>query len=260
LRREEIEMSLQVPVRYPSGVSTAYPKELLGFYSKPNPLMSHNLEDDFDWLGATGVKYTITAAGGSVAMAAGDGGRVLFTTAAGASSIASIQSVTAGFAPLLGKRIFWAARVQLSHIDSSQSALGLMQTSATPGTVTDGIMFERAAAATTWTLKHYVGSVATLTLTMPATFVPVLNADFDIGFMVTEKGYLYGFGCTVANGGLFGYQPQSSLASDRGALVGGQIPTLTAVALNPTLAVIAGAGGAETMNADFVLASQERSI
>jgi len=253
-------MSTAVPVRYPSGVTMSNPGELLALYGNPNPFQLHRHEDDFDWLGATATKYTITAAGGSVAKSAGDGGTILFTTGAVATNFAAIQLPSAGFTPVLGQRMWFAARVAVEDVSAAQVTLGLIQTTATPGTITDGIVIEKAAAATAWTLKHYVGSAASLTLTFPAAaFTPVNNAAFDIGFYVDGKGYLFGFAATVANGGLFGYQPQNNALPERGALVGGQIPTLTTVSLNPTMVVFAGASGAELMTGDFVLAAKERT-
>lgn len=252
-------MSTGVPTRLPSGMTNSYPKEILGLYGNPNPFQLHRWEDDFDWLGATGVKYTITAASGSVAKSIGDGGTILFTTGATATNQASIQLPSAGFIPLLGRRMWFAARLNIEDVLASQICIGLPQTTTTPADVVDGIVIEKAAASAVWYLRHYVGDVITAEVVLPAAgLTPVNGAAFDIGFSLNHKGFLYGYGCTVANGGLFGYFPQGPNTPDRGAICGVQVPALTAVALNPTLCILAGASGAELMTADFLMAGIER--
>jgi len=252
-------MSTAVPVRYPQGMTNAFPGEILSKYGNPNPFNLHRLEDDFDWLGATGVKYTLTSSG-SIATAAGDGGRILLTTGAVSGNLTSIQSVVAGFTPSLGKRMWYAARFQMADVSVPLLHAGLIQTTATPGTVTDGIVFEKATASTVITLKHYVGSAATLSLSLSGFFTPVAGADFDLGFYVDEKGYLFGYANTVANGGLFGFCPDgAAYPVYRGAAIGGAIPTLTTANLNPTLGITTQAASATTLNADFMMAAKERA-
>lgn len=253
-------MSRLTPSRMTSGVSTAFPKELLGKYGMPNPLNAHTHYDDFDWLGATGTKYTLTAPNsGTIAMAAGDGGRVLFTTGATSTNPASIQLPVAGFSLTLGRRLWFGARFQVAALSVPSWAAGLIQTTTTIGTVADGIVFEKATGQTDITLKHYVGSAANLTITIAAAeFAPVAAADFDLGFYLDEKGNLFAYGCTVANGGLFGHYPQVAGNPHRQALGYGAIPALTTVNLNPTLGVITNAASAATLNADFIFAAKER--
>ena len=253
-------MSTAVPTRLPSGMTNSYPKELLGLYSNSNPFNVHRIEDDFDWLGATGVKYTIVAATGSVAGAAGNGGRVLFTTGATAADFVQIQQPFASFLPTLGRRMFFATRIQVSELTTQAWAVGMMQKTATYGTITDGMMFVKATGTTNINLIHYVGSVATLTIPIPASaFTPIAAGDFDIGFLLDHKGNLKAFANTVANGGLFGYYPQSGGAPYREAIAGGIVPALTTAVLTPTLGTTTNAAAAVTMNADFLLAAGERA-
>ncbi len=253
-------MSRSIPTRSPSGISTSYPKELLGLFGLPNPFNHHTFFDDFDWLGATATKYTLTAPNsGTIAKAAGDGGRVLFTTGAASGNPASIQLPSASFTLELGKRVWFAARFQVAALSVPSWAAGLIQTTTTIGTVTDGIVFEKPTGAETIFLRHYVGSAATLSLQLPASvFAPVAAADFDLGFFLDEKGVLSAFACTVANGGLFGYCPAGPNTPNRLPLMRGQIPALTTVALNPTLGVVTNATATTTLNGDFIGAAKER--
>lgn len=247
----------RTPVRYPSGVANAFPNELLGNFGLLNPLNFHTHFDDFDWIAATTDKYVITAPNsGTLARSAADGSKLLFTTGATSGNLVSIQLPAAGFLLEAGKRVWFAARFQVAALSVPSWACGLIQTTTTPGTVTQGIVFEKATAATAITLKHY-STTANLSLTMPATrFAPVAAEDFDIGFYLDEKGVLHGYGATVANGGLFGYSPKAE--GNRVALVKEKIPALSSTVLNPTLAVVTNASAATTMTADFIFVAKER--
>lgn len=252
-------MSRSTPTRLPSGVTNAYKAEVLGQFNLPNPFNSHVMTDDFDWIGATGVKYTITAPNsGTLANAAGDGGRILFTTGATSGNLVGIQPPAANFSLTLGRRAWFAARFQLAALSVPSWVAGLGQITSTPGTITAGIVFQKATGSTDIFLRHYHASVATLELAIPSSvFAPVAGQDFDLGFYVSEKGYLQAFARTVANGGLFGFEQTASV--ERQAIRGGQIPLLSSTDLAPTLAVITNATAAATLNADFWMAAKERA-
>ena len=256
-------MSVGIPTRMPSGMTNSYPKEILGFYGNSNPFQLHRVEDDFDWIGATGVKYTITAPnGGTLAPTPGDGGKILATTGAVSGNNVSIQGLTGNFQFLKGRRAFFCVRLQMAALSVPSFTAGIMQVTATPGTVTDGIVIEKLTASTTFTLKHYLASVVTASATFPASFLPVAGQDFDIGFLLDQKGRIEGFANTVALGGLFGYYPQNSSypAAYRGpACATIVVPTLTAVNLTETLAVQTNAASTTTATFDFLMAAQERA-
>lgn len=256
-------MSSAIPVRYPSGVSNFFPKQLLAQLGAPlNPnFITH--WDDFLWTGPTGTKYTITAASGSaVSSAAVPGGRVLLTTNAADNAFASIQLVTAPFRLTFGKRAWFATRLRYGEAAAGKSDVyfGLQQTTTTPATRNDGLSFSKVEDSNTLNLGFFNNSgTAAQTVEVSTTFAPTL--DYDIGFYLNEKGFLYTYFLDVAtDGGLFGYKPQSSII--RQASNGVQLleANFNTTSVNPTFSVYTrdAANGAATLSVDLVVASVER--
>jgi hypothetical protein len=155
----------QPPARNTSGFSSDPPYGPLADCGNSNPFFYHQFQDDFDnQLGSAGL-YTVSASGaGTVAHTAGDGGLVLFTTAAAANSFESIQLPAASFTlPGTGtappatqqssKKLFYLVRLQLANITTNSFIAGLCNTTATPFTtgaqsITDGLFFYKAAGGT----------------------------------------------------------------------------------------------------------------
>lgn len=244
-----------VPVRFPSGVSTDFPYGPLANMGQPNPFMYHTWEDDFDVLNPG---YTATKTStGTIAVTAGNGGLLLFTTAATSADLCSIQLPTADFAFVAGKKNFFLTRLQVSDAVNAGFVAGLIETTTTPGTVTDGVYFYKASgAANNLVLNSMIGSVLT-SLTIPTSAYSLTNAtNIDLGFYIDRKQNVYAF----VGAQLVGYIAQSGSGSTtpvRGACAA-FAPSLTTANLNPTLAVLAGTASAKTMTADFMLASEER--
>ncbi len=245
------------PVRFPSGVSTEYPYSPLADLGAPNPAKYHMTFDDFDFLQAA---YTATkTSAGTIASAAGDGGRLLFTTNAGtplATDICSLQMPAANFqrpAADAGKKMFFATRLKLSHASNPDMHVGLIQTSATPFTVTDGIYFSKVTGSALITLKSAIGSVIT-TLALPAAaYTLAANTDIDLAFYVARDGTIYAF----VNAQLVGWLPPNNQPGVKGPVAQFK-PSITTAALNPTLAVRSGTAASHTMNVDFALWAKER--
>src|SRR5215468_3482059 len=138
------------PTRLTAGSSTDPVYGPLADSGYVNPFFYHMFADDFDnILGATGA-YTVTAASGTVALAAGDGGLALFTTGSVSNQFCEIQTPIAGFTlpqgATAGKKLFWLARLQLSDVTNSALIAGLISINVTPFTsVADGIYFSKAS-------------------------------------------------------------------------------------------------------------------
>lgn len=251
---------MTTPNRFTSGFVQDAPWQPLAHIGIPNPFFYHQFFDDFNGFDTTQFNSTITSAG-TVANAAANGGALLFTTNAGtplATDIASIQGKAAGFQNVAGKKTVFFTRIRLGNITNPAFVLGLIQTTATPFTVTDGVYFSKATGSTTINLVSVIGSVATTTpLVFPASFFAAAT-DIDLAFEITSSGDVL---VSVGNG-LVGYVPQSG--------TGAQTPptrapiqrvtglTLTTAVLNPTLAIQSGTAASQTMQSDFVLAAQER--
>jgi hypothetical protein len=255
-------MTTAVPVRYPSGVTPAFPKQLLGqmgAFVNPDIILHW---DDFLWTGTTGIKYTITAASGSaVSSAALPGGRVLLTTNALDNAFAGITLVTAPFRLSLGKRAWWATRLRYTEAVAGLSDVyfGLEQTTTTFATINDGLVFSKVEASNTLNLGVYDNSATPeATMAVSTAFAPA--TDYDIGFYLNEKGKLYSYFRPVSTGGLFGYDVDPTAA--RQATAGVQLVTanFNSTSLNPTFAVYTRdpANGAATLSVDLVIAAVER--
>lgn len=247
------------PVRYTSGFTQDAPWQPLGRMGAPNPFFYHQAFDDFNSLDTTMYTTTATTAG-TVALAAVDGGAILFTTNAStplATDIASVQLKAACFQNVAPKKMFFFTRIRLGNITNPAFVAGLMNTTVTPFAATDGIYFSKATASTTINLVTVVGSVATTTpIVFPAAFFA--NAtDIDLGFEVTSGGDIV---ISVGNG-LVGYLPQSGTGASsntRSPIQRVSGATITTVVLNPTLAIQSGTAASQTLQADFILAARER--
>lgn len=248
-----------VPVRYPSGMSTDFPYGPLANYGFRNPFFYNEVEDDFTDSLAVATRW-VKSGTGTVVNTPGDGGRALFTTTAVITEFESIQLSAASFQLIAGSKTFFLTRLQLSNVVNAEFEVGLIQTSATPFTVTDGVYFQKlTGAANNLTIKYATGSVIT-TVVIPTTAYTLTNAvDLDLGFFIDRNGVINAF----VGSRLVGYLPQSGTGGltppARGvvATISPALP-LTAVLLNPTLAIRAGTAAIVTMNADFVMAAKER--
>lgn len=250
----------QAPARYPNGISTDSPFGPLANFGQPHPFDYHAWADDFDILHG---QYTQQHTGnGTIAITPGDGGRLLFTTNSSTpagTDIASIQGPGAGFtrsAANAGKKMFFMTRLQVSDAVNAAFLCGLIQTTATPFTVTDGIYFSKATgSASNLTLKTTIASVTT-TLTIPTGAYTLANAtDIDLAFYVDRQGTIYAF----VGSNLVNIVPNNTVAGQvKGAVGNISGASITTAALNMTLAVQSGTASSKTMNADFFMAAKER--
>lgn len=252
----------QVPVRYPNGVSTDPPYGPLANYGLPNPFFYHFFEDDFDSLVSN--YYTQTKTGnGTIAHAAGDGGTILFTTNSStpaATDVCSIQLPAASFSVTLGKKMFGLARFQTNDATNPEITFGLIQTTATPFTVVDGIYINKpAGAANTLALKHAKASTITTSAFPTSAYSLAANTNIDVGFYLDRNGILYGF----VGSQLVGWLPQSErpagqVAGPAVAMTTLNAGNITTANLNLTLAIRSGTTASKTMTADFMMVAKER--
>lgn len=241
------------PTRFTSGVTQDASFQPLGQVGIPDPFFYAMFEDDFIHYN-TG-DYTVTATNGSVAGADGDGGRILFTTGATATNLASIQLKTAPFTVTLGNKLAYLVRFQVADITNTQIVAGLIQTTTTPGTVTNGIYFSKAAASTDIVVKVVSGSTVIGTTTLTGYLTAA--TDIDLGFYLDRLGNVNIF----AGYHLIGNKPNQNVAvlgPVKKILNSSLTAAFPTANLNPTLAVIAGTSAAQTLNADFLYAAKER--
>lgn len=249
----------QAPARYPNGVSTDQPFGPLANLGVPSPVGYHVWEDDFDFLNP---QHVGTKTGnGTIALASGDGGRLLFTTNTGApvgTDIASLQGAIASFArsaAQAGKKMHFMTRLQLANAVNAAFLVGLIQTTTTPFTVTDGIYFQKATgAANNLQIKSAIGSVITTVAIPPSAYTLANGVDIDLGFYVDRSGTIYAF----VGSNLVAVVPSNAPAGQAKGPVASFAPAITTAALNVTAALQSGAAASTTMNVDFLMAAKER--
>jgi len=242
------------PVRFTSGFTQDASFQPLGQLGIPDPFFYADYADDFIHYN-TG-DYTVTAAGGTVAgsAAGGNGGRILFTTGATATNFAAIQLTAASFQYVATKKLAYLCRIQLADVTLPVVMAGLIQTTVTPYTVTDGIYFTKAAGSTDIVVNVVTGSTVIGTTTLTGLLT---NAtDIDLGFTVDRLGNIL----IYAGNSLIGQKRQdvTTLGPAAKILASSLTGAMTAVLLNPTLAIQTSTAAAKTMYADFHLAAMER--
>jgi hypothetical protein len=255
------------PMRNPSGFSTDMPGGPTAQMGLPNPAFYHTVFSDFDDdLTVSGV-WTKTATGnGSVAHTPGDGGQALFSTNSSTplvTDIAAIQKPAAGFTlpttndATQGKKIFFCTRVNLAEYVNTAFLAGLIQTTTTPFTVTDGIYFLKATgSATNLILRSTVASANTDIVIPTTAYVFQPGVSIDLGWYINRQGALYAFIGTQLVGWVLESQ-SGGLVGQRGPVASGS-PSLTTANLNPTIAFQSGTATAKTAKADFALWAKER--
>jgi hypothetical protein len=234
----------------------------LANYGLPNPAFYHTDFDDFDYsLSVTGPWTKQVNANGTIAQQAGDGGSILFTTNSSTpltTDIAVIQRPFANFNFTLGKKFFFLARVQLADVINPALLMGLVQTTATPFTVTDGLYFLKASGSSTNLILRSTNTSVNTDIAIPTAEYLLTNATYvDMSFSIDRNGVVYG---SVGQQLLVGYIPQSGVGAvspDRCPDVSFS-PTLTAANLNVTLGIQSGTASSKTAAIDFVLCAKER--
>jgi len=260
----------QTPARFFSGIQTDQKWGPLAQMGMVNPFFYNLIYDDFDGLIASDELWTIySKSSGSIANVAGDGGQIIFTSAATSADVESIQSTVGNISlPVTSnpKKVFFLTRLKMSDITNSTAIAGLIDVTATPNlTITDGIYFLVTAAGITAYIDS--GSAHQATVAIPASVISLFlaNATFiDLGFYVNRQGdveFFVGYplvGYLLASAWTSATQPPpAGPAAAYRASVSGQL-TFSATLLAPTLVLSAGAAAAKTMTVDFLLAAKER--
>lgn len=242
------------PSRFINGMTQAGKFQPFGELGIPDPFYYAVYEDDF--LPYAASNYTVTATGGSVAASAagGAGGRILMTTGAVITNFASLQQAAASFSAVNGTKLAYLCRIQMTDVTNSVLTAGLIQTTATPGTITNGIVITKAAAST-----NIVVSVISASTTIATTTISGLltnGQDIDLGFLMDRSGNIQ----VHAGNSLVGNKSRQNVATlgPRGKILATAITAYPVGLLNPTIAVTAGTGALQTMYVDFMAAGQER--
>lgn len=255
-------MPSSAPQRGTSGFTTDFPWQPLANCGAGNPFFYHQYSDDFDANLATAI-WTITHsnASGSVAHTAGDGGIALFTTGAtspAGADVASIQLPAASFTFTAGKKHFFLCRLQVSDAVNAAFNVGLVQTTTTPFTVTDGLYFNKATGSAANLLLRSTNTSANTDLTINTGYYTLANnTNIDLGWYVDRNQNVFAF----VGSQLVGFLPNSgtgTLTPPPAGPMGSFTPSLTAANLNLTVALQAGTASNKTAKVDFVACLKER--
>lgn len=274
-------MPSPTPTRLFGGVNAEPKFSPLAEMGMLNPLAYHLFYDDFDYsTGVTGI-YTATKTGnGTIAQAAGNGGTALFTTnssTAAGTDICSLQLPAAGFKFTAGKKAFFLTRLKVASAANAEILVGLIQTTTTPFTVTDGLYFLKPTGAATGLVFKGGASSTLSSVTIPTNAYTLADATYiDLGWYVDRNQQAFAY----VGSQLIGYMPNSGTGSVNSAGVSalpvvGPVSTMGVTAsqaiyptgttwsvpsadLNVTVALKSGAAASTTMTVDFVLAAMER--
>ncbi len=219
---------------YPNGVTNAPIGTALGGFNAPDPSVNHTYFNDFDTFAAGDWTVTETQAGATQAIAAGDGGWLAMVNSAANNDLNSIQLTVATFAITAGQEAWFKTRFKTSSATNAALVIGLIQTTTTPLTVTNGVYFTKAAASTSLIARTTASST---------------SSSLTVGTMADDTFVTVGWHYTGSSIGVF-------LAGNRiGSL---PVTNLPSSALNLTIAEANGTAAAITTTVDYVLASTVR--
>lgn len=218
----------------PGGITNAAIPSVMQSYGAMDPTVFHTYLNDFDVY--TSGDWTNTATGSPTnAIIAGNGGILSLINSASNADLNSLQLKVATFAMVTGSQGWMKLRFSVSNATNAALVLGLIQTTTTPLTVTDGFYFAKAAASTTLTAK--LAKASTIT-------------TVNVGTLANA---------TAVNVGLH-YDGNTTISIwlnnvKVGSMQSTNLPTAN---LNLTLAASNGTAAAITLNVDYVLVSIER--
>jgi len=228
------------PTRYDKGVTNVDRSSTMGMFLAPDPTKVHVFFDDFDFYNSTdGETWDIVAASGSVALADGDGGRILLTTNAADNALAQIATVAECFKLEAGKKAWFKAKVAAMAGATQQDVIiGLHVDDQTPvaGAPADGVYFRKDDGDTNWDFQIMKSSASVGADTAIAT---ATTGEITLGF------YFDGVS-------KFDFYVDDVLT---GSVTTTDFPTTE---LGVAITVQAGNSSAATLTMDYVLAAKER--
>lgn len=220
----------------PSGITNAVLESVMTGFGADDPSVFHTYWNDFDVF--TAGDWTGTATGSVTnAVAAGNGGILSMANSAANNDLDSLQLKAASFAIVAGYKAWFKCRVNISNATNAELTIGLIQTTTTPLTVTDGIYFSKAAASTTLT-GNIAKSSAITTVTPVATLANTTYVNLGWYYDGASSVKFY-----VNNVFIIGTTTLTNL------------PTAN---LNLTIAVANGTAAANTLLVDYIGAFNER--
>ena len=235
------------PVRFPTGVSTAAPQDVLAAFPLLDPFNTGTVSGlgvasyatDFMTLLASTTEFTVTGTSSTFALVAAGVGGTAILTPGGATTASSAYKTTQGFQFVSGQKAWFATRFKCSAVAGNVVFnVGLQAGSSTD----DGLYLTKAAATTTVKLVSSVGNTDTDLIASVGT--AVANTYSTVGF------YYDGTDLIVYYNGV-------KAGRVTAPTIGASATTLTNVALGPVFQITPTS--TDTMTIDYVLAAAEVS-
>jgi hypothetical protein len=254
------------PTRFPEGVTNAAPWQFFSEMGNENPFFYHSMADDFDIEPNSSVNWVASGVG-IISFNSADGGTVTLETSSTVTSYTAIQRKSATFQPIIGKKLFFVARIALTDVINSVFVAGLIPLGDNPfGSVPNGIWIAKAPDSTNLSLVVINNSVMTANPFPTSAYTLTNNTFFDIGFCVCPD---IKTGGTLIQGSiaptLVSYVPQSGTgtadSTERSPVVVSTAPLLTTLqstVLAPVVGVETEDSVVNSITLDFVGCFRER--
>lgn len=253
--------------RTPTGSTNAAPWQTMANCGTQDPTWSHEYFNDFNTYLPSDWAVTLVGAGTS-ALTPFDGGALLSTTTAGIADANYYQLAAAGFkigSTLSGvgiqpKETFFKYSGALSDVINDVFYAGLIVTSATPLTATDGLYVTKNSGSAALFLVSKIGGVST-TVALPAACIPVTGVQFELGIHVDTQGNVEVFWNPTTGDNPVGYaqavlgQPVGRVAT---LLQTTATSVVTAQILNPSFGLLNTSAAARTLTTDYIVVERHR--
>jgi len=226
-----------VATNFPDGVTNAATPGPLQTFIDMDPSAVHQYFNDFDVY--TAGDFTVSATGSPTnSIVAGNGGILSMVNTAGNADLDALQLKAATFNLVAGKQLWMKARFNISNATLSALLIGLIQTTATPLTVVDGVYFRKDSASAVLTAKATKASTTSSSNVL--TMVAATYVEVGLHYDGSDTIIVYSGSAIVAR------LPITNLP-------------LAATGLNMTIALTNGAsGGAQTLLVDYVMVAAQR--
>lgn len=222
---------------YPGGVTNAVLQSVMTSFVADDPTVVHSYFNDFDAFDLAGDWVNTHTGSITNAVVSGNGGILSIGNSAANNDLDSLQLTAATFAIVAGAKSWFKCRFNISNATNAALTIGMIQTTATPLTVTDGIWFSKAAASTALALNIAKSSAVT-TISSVATLA---NTTYlNVGWHYNGSSSVDVYVNNVRVGG---------------TTVLTNLPTAN---LNLTMAVANGTAAANTLLVDYIMIATER--
>lgn len=227
--------------RFPNGFTNVPVGNVFNDLKQEDPTLYHQYFEDFDYFPAANWTVTETQAGATQALADGDGGLLLLTNSAANADVNQVQKIGASFLPIAGKKFFMRIRAKVDDATLAVFYAGLQiaNVDGSLGTVTDGIYFIKAAAATSMSFNVRKNTTTGATTAVVGAIANDTFFVVDCFFDGIDRVY-FGLNGTVIGS------------------VDGSAAFLPDAAIAPIIGVKNGSAVARICTADYIFVAQER--